>query len=105
MKIKVVHFTGEYYRIKYQLHWWLPYRSINSPETGSTDPSLDHLNGMMASPLIMPFDEAKRFAESFTETSLREYLRRQVEDFDRQLNMKRQVLKDRRSKSFSMKNP
>ena len=100
MNLKVVHFSGNYYVIKYRLHWWMPYRNINEPDTRSSHPTLNHLNGFMARPLMMPFHEAKALAESFTEDSLRAYLAKQIAEFNHTQDLIRHTYQENKRRTF-----
>ena len=90
MTCKVVHFSGEYYTIKYRFHWWMPYRTIQDMRVFSADPTLNAMEH-----LILSFDEAKALAESFTESSLRAYLLQQEID----CNEKQAVIRDEWNKN------
>lgn len=102
MTCKVVHFSGEYYKIKYRFHWWMPYRSIQDMGGLSSDPRLNAMEHFLCipGPMILLFDEAKALAESFTESSLRKYLLQQEIDFKQKQVVIRQEWNKNKHKQF-----
>ena len=101
MTCKVVHFSGEYYTIKYRFHWWMPYRTIQDMRVLSADPIFNAMWWGMSDPLIFNFDEAKALAQSFTESSLRAYLLQQQIDFNEKQAVIRHAWKKNKRKQFT----
>ena len=66
MTLKIVHDSGDQYRVKYKFHWWTFYRAVKTYTGWSKYPSLIGVRNR-----LFTYPEAEAFVLSHTELSLR----------------------------------
>jgi len=69
MTLKIVHDSGDQYRVKYKFHWWTFYRAVKTYMCWSKVPSLNEFGGVRNR--LFTYPEAEAFVLSHTEVSLR----------------------------------
>jgi len=100
MRIRVEHFSGDYFVVKYSLHWYSPENTVEEGDLNFSSPSLITRAGR---PVLFKFSDAEQFAKSATKESLIAYQEKLTADYDDAMAKAYAKLASNAAKEFSIK--